>query len=219
MRVGSCEFSDISTFSFHPVKSITTGEGGMLTTNSKRLYEKIILYRNHCIKKRKIINTNLFFGYKIVDYGFNYRLSDINSALGISQLKRLKTFIKKRNKIANKYYDELSDLKDYVILPKRKEDIESAWHLFVLKINFDKLHISKDVLFKLLYQKGIITQVHYPPLYRHPVFKKLKRNFFIGTEKYFKSCLSIPIYPDLDDKKLRYITTTIKKIFLRSKKN
>ena len=172
LRVGSCKFSDISTFSFHPVKSITTGEGGMLTMNNKKLYEKVILYRSHCIKKKKIINTNLFLGYKIVGHGFNYRLSDINSALGISQLKRLKTFIKKRTKIANKYYNQLSDLKDYITLPQRKEDVESAWHLFVLKINFNKLNIGRNVLFKNLYQKGIVTQVHYPPIYKHPVFKK-----------------------------------------------
>ena len=218
IKVGSCKFSDISTFSFHPVKSITTGEGGMLTTNSKKLFDRIMLYRNHCMVKTKIKNTNLFLGYKIIDSGFNYRLSDINSALGLNQLKKLDKFISRRNQIAQIYYRELSNLKNFIILPIKKFDIQSAWHLFIIHINFNKLLINREKFFQILYKRGIITQIHYIPIYKHPIYKNLKNFLFENSERYFKTCLSIPIYPILKDKQVKYIAGVIKKIIQNFKK-
>jgi dTDP-4-amino-4,6-dideoxygalactose transaminase len=216
--VGCCKYSDLSTFSFHPVKSITTAEGGMITTNSKKLSEKIKLFRNHGILKKKIKNSNLFLGYSIVNLGFNYRLSDINAALGFCQLKKLDKFIKKRNQISIKFKKDLEVLKDIIKLPVQKKDIKNAWHLYILRINFDKLKINRQKLFVLLNKKGIITQVHYPPIYSHPVYKDLKKNFFTGTTKYYNSCLSIPIYPSLNIKEIRHITSSIKQIIDKYKK-
>lgn len=219
LKVGSCKYSDISIFSFHPVKTITTGEGGMITTNNKKIFEQIKLYRNHGIVRQKIKNTNLFLGYKITVVGFNYRLSDLNSCLGINQLKKIKKFIRIRNLIAKNYFKELSGLKNFITLPMIiNNDVLSAWHLYILKINFDKLTINRSDIYKILYRKRIVTQIHYYPIYNHPIFKNLKRNYFKGTEEYFNSCLTLPIYPDLKNKEIKYICDTVKQIIFKYKK-
>lgn len=218
IKVGSCKFSDISTFSFHPVKSITTAEGGMITTSDKKIYQKIKILRNHGMIRNKLKNTNKFLGYKIVDIGFNYRLSDMSSALGISQLKRIDKFIKKRNIISKKYFNKLSFLKDYIYLPDKKKDVQNAWHLFVLRINFNKLKINRVKFFKLLSSKGVNTQIHYTPIYNQPLFKDLKSNIFKGTEKYFNTCLSIPIYPELSNIQIKHVVNSIKLIINKYKK-
>ena len=136
--VGSCEHADISTFSLHPVKSITTGEGGLITTNNKSIFEKALLFRSHGIVRKK----NNHWEYDVISPGLNYRLSDLNCSLGISQLKKLNLFIQKRNKIAKIYFKLLKDI-DAIQLPILFKELSSSWHLFVIKINFSKLKKKK----------------------------------------------------------------------------
>ena len=139
-------------------------------------------------------------------------------ALGISQLKRIDKFIKKRNIISKKYFNKLSFLKDYIYLPDKKKDVQNAWHLFVLRINFNKLKINRVKFFKLLSSKGVNTQIHYTPIYNQPLFKDLKSNIFKGTEKYFNTCLSIPIYPELSNIQIKHVVNSIKLIINKYKK-
>tara|TARA_B100001057_G_C22860883_1_gene954467 strand:- start:2950 stop:4077 length:1128 start_codon:yes stop_codon:yes gene_type:complete len=203
--IGSCKFSDIATFSFHPVKSITTAEGGMVTTNNFKISQKLILLKNHGIFRKKSSKKKYEWSYKILFPGFNYRLSDLNSALGLSQLKDLKFFVSKRQKIA-KYYVKFFQKSDQV--NSKNFDKSSAYHLFI--VNFKK-NLRNQIIQKL-YKKNIITQVHYIPAYKHPYYKKKIKGKFKNAEIYYNTSLSLPIFPDLKINQLKKICKLIKKI-------
>ncbi len=217
--VGSCKFSDISTFSFHPIKSITTCEGGMITTNNKKLYEKMKLLKNHGILRKKSNKNNYFWNYKILLPGFNYRLSDVNCSLGNSQLKRLDQMISKRRDIAKLYNDKLKDFKTFINLPSQKSYNKTAFHLFLITFNLNKFKISRNEIIKKLFKSGIITQVHYIPVNNHPYYKKYRSVKLPGAAEYYKSCLSLPIFPDLKKSEINYICNKIKIIINKFKKN
>ncbi len=187
-KVGCCKYSDMAVFSFHPVKMITTGEGGAITTNNKQLDEKIELLREHGITKNATKFNNRNDGnwyYEQQELGFNYRLTDIQAALGISQLRRLDDFVEKRRKIAKQYFYQL----DSSILPYQHPDTNSSWHLFVIKINNRKATYNK------LKEQGIITQVHYIPVNVMPFYNKEKLK---NSDEFYQYCLSLPIYVDLE---------------------
>ena len=148
-------------FSFFPTKNITTTEGGMLTTNSKDHYQKIKKIIAHGIDNKK---KPVFWHREAVLAGHNYRLSDLNCALGYSQLKKINQIIQKRKYIANLYNEELKDLKPFVDIPKVSKDLESAWHLYIININFKKLKINRKILIQKLFKNRITTQVHYIPV-------------------------------------------------------
>jgi UDP-4-amino-4,6-dideoxy-N-acetyl-beta-L-altrosamine transaminase len=186
-KVGCCEYSDMATFSFHPVKMITTGEGGAITTNNKQLDEKIELLRTHGITKDMVKFDNQSDGdwyYEQQALGFNYRLTDIQAALGISQLKRLDDFVAKRREIAKRYCDKL----DNSILPYQHPDASSSWHLFVIKTN------NRKEVFEQLKKQDIMAQVHYIPVNMQPFYNMKKLN---NSYNFYKNCLSLPIYVDL----------------------
>ena len=186
-KVGSCEYSDMAVFSFHPVKMITTGEGGAITTNNKQLDEKIELLRSHGITKDVIKFDNKSDGdwyYEQQALGFNYRLTDIQSALGISQLKRLDNFVTKRRKIAKQYCDQLDD----DILPYQHPDTNSSWHLFVIQTK------NRKEIYQNLKEQEIMAQVHYIPV-NHQPFHNAK--ILINSDVFYQYCLSLPIYVDL----------------------
>lgn len=198
--VGNCLYSDVTVFSFHPVKIVTTGEGGIATTNDRTIAKKIDILRTHGITKNPLNMKNKLHGpwyFEQHDLGFNYRMSDIHAALGLSQLKRLNKFTKKRNQIA-KNYDLL--LKG---LPLRSQKIVnsnfSSYHLYIIRLNLEKIEKSKEAIFNSLRKKGIGVQVHYIPIHYHPFFQELnfKKGDFPNTEKYYEEALSLPIYPDL----------------------
>lgn len=219
LKVGCCRFSDISVFSFHPIKSITTGEGGMLTTNNKVLFNRINLHRNHGIVRKKSNKLKYHWHYKILTSGYNYRLSDISCALGDSQLSNLENFISKRQKIFNHYLKRLKSLNEYIFFPAKKEDQVSANHLFIIHLKLEKIKISRDLFIQKLYKKKILTQVHYIPVYDQPFYKKIIKSEFPNANKYYKSCLSLPIFNDLSFKDIDYISLSIKEIIEKFKKN
>lgn len=205
IKSGSSCNSDISIFSFHPVKHITTAEGGAITTNDKQIYEKILSLRNHGIIK----NANMkSWEYEMRDLGFNYRLNDISCALGISQLKRLDEFIDKRVQIAKKY-DEF--FKNSIIKPLYLYDGKSSYHLYVVRVDWETQSISKNDLFKKLKAKGISVQLHYIPINKQVFYK----NIGYGDEKtpmmdtYYKQCFSLPIYPDFSINEQEYVVQTL----------
>lgn len=210
--VGNCKYSDISTFSFHPVKSITTGEGGMIVTNKHDHYLKMKLLRNHGMEKKNYKGKNNW-SYEIKRIGFNYRMSDIQASLGVSQLKKLNQFITKRENIA-KTYDKLLTKFNINYTKIINKDVRSAWHLYLINLNFKKFKISRDYLIQKLHKKNIGVQVHYIPNYLQPIYKKFKSNLE-GAQRFYRNTLSIPIYPNLKKRDVKKIVLTLSKILLK----
>ncbi len=212
-KVGSCKYSDISTFSFHPVKPITTGEGGMITTNNKKIYEKLLLYRTHGIHKNpsKFENKKLAYDkynqrnmwyYEMKLLGFNYRITDFQAALGISQLTKLNRFTKKRNQIAKYYNFKFKNIK-FLRTPPNSKNVHHTYHLYTILIDFKKLGITKNQLMKYLYKKKIGSQVLYIPVFLQPYYKNkynYKSSDFPVSMEYYEQALSIPIFHGLKKK-------------------
>ena len=211
-KIGS--IADITIFSFHPVKTITTGEGGMLTTNNKEYFEKISLLRNHgIIKSRELHDKYGGWFYDIKNVGFNFRLTDIQAALGISQLKKAETFIKKRRNKWNKYKEALSKFPQ-LILPIEKKDSISAWHLFPIRIDSSQTKISRKELYQKLINAGIGVQIHFIPLHYLSFYRQFVgvNETFPVSENYYNSALSLPLYPALTQNEQFYVIGTLKKI-------
>lgn len=208
-KIGSCKHSDIAVFSLHPVKTITAGEGGIICTNNLKLHNKILLLRSHGIKR-----TKKHWIYDIEFCGYNYRLSDINCALAISQLSRISDLILKREKIFNYYKKKLSDFSKDVKILDFNSKIAPSYHLLLASFNFKRMKISKDFFIKMLMKKKIIVQQHYIPIFRFKKIFKQKINIrnYKGTINYYNNTISLPIYYDLSKKKIDYIMNTIKKI-------
>ena len=210
-RIGSCKHSDICVFSFHPVKSITTGEGGMVTTNNKIFAKKIKLIKNH-----NMIKSKNYWEYDIKKCSINYRLSDINCALGISQLKKIDKFLKARLEIYRYYSNQIKKSKFFsslITLPKYGSVKNSSHHLFLMNFNFKKAKKTKNSFIKYLNKNKIFPQFHYKPLNMFSFYKKKKSMQFPGSVKYFKEALSMPIFYELKKKELDYIVKKINLFF------
>ena len=213
-EIGSCKYSIASSFSFHAIKHVTMAEGGCVTTNNKIIAEKIRLKLSHGIirkqKSKKFLDP---WYYQINELGYNYRASELNCALGLSQLKRLSASINKRHKIANMYKKELQNI-SHISFPKYSfSNKYNAWHLFTILIDFKKLKIKKRDFMKKLMAKGIGTQVHYIPLFLQPIYREVNLKLYKGTMDYYEKNLSLPMYVSLKLNDVKYITGIIKKIF------
>lgn len=207
-KIGSCKHADISTFSLHPVKTITTGEGGIVTTNNLKIANKIHLLRSHGISR----NTKQYWKYDVLENGFNYRLSDINCALGLSQLKKINFFLRKRKNIYDKYLEELKNFNQHLNLPTYSKEIKSSYHLFLVNITFGKINKTKDHFLKYLIRNKILGQFHYIPIYKFSCYVGKKFNFK-GSEKYYNNSISLPIYVNLSKKDQYKIINTVKNYF------
>ncbi|MDF1875752.1 UDP-4-amino-4,6-dideoxy-N-acetyl-beta-L-altrosamine transaminase [Sulfurimonas sp. SAG-AH-194-I05] len=205
IKSGSCTSSDISIFSFHPVKHLTTAEGGAIATNSKEIYEKLLMLRSHGIMKTPDMKP---WEYEMKDLGFNYRISDIQCALGISQLKRLPEFIDRRFEIA-KIYDKAFE--NTIVKPLYTFDGKSSYHLYVVQVDFSKLNINKEILFNKLKEKNIGIQLHYMPINRQPYYKSLGygNENIPNMDKYYKECFSLPMYPLLSNEEQEYVIKSL----------
>ena len=212
-HIGSSVYSDISVFSFHPVKNITTGEGGMILTNNQKLSEKIHLYRSHGITRdtKKMINKEegLWY-YEQLLLGFNFRMSDIHAALGISQMNSLDKFISKRNELSQIYTKDLKGL-PLTIQRVRKEDL-SAWHIFVIRLKLSELKLSRLEIYNSLRNKGIGVNVHYIPVHLHPFYKNLgfNKGDFPNSENYYDGAITIPMFTKLKKKEIKYVIQALK---------
>lgn len=208
LKVGSCKHADISTFSLHPLKPITTAEGGIITTNNRSLAKKIKNFRSHGI----IRNPKSHWQYDILNPGYNYRLSDINSALGITQLKKIKIFLKYRREVYERYKAQLNKYKNIITFPSYNIENRPSYHLVLININFKGLKLNKDLFLRYLFRNNIICQFHYIPIYKFTLYKEKIKNLN-NSEAYYKSTLSIPIYHSLDKKKQNKVIKIIKSFF------
>jgi len=205
---GNGSYADAAIFSFHPVKHIACGEGGMVTTNNEKIYEKLKLLRSHGITRdlSKLNNNHGGWYYEMQILGFNYRLSDIQCALGISQLERAHENIEKRRQIAKNYFKFLKELP--IEIPQANYIEGHAFHLFVILVK-DRLE-----LYNFLKKMNILAQVHYIPIHKMPYYEdKYGEQKFENAELYYQKCISLPIYPSLEEKNQRYIIKTIKKFY------
>ena len=208
IKAGSCTNSDSSIFSFLPVKHLTTAEGGAITTNSKEIYEKLLILRNHGMVKTPDMKP---WEYEMRDLGFNYRITDVQCALGLSQLKKLPNFINRRIDIA-KTYDKA--FKNSIVKPLYIFDRKSSYHLYVVQVDFTKLGISKEELFLKLKEKEISIQLHYIPINKQPYYKTLGHGDEVTPvmDKYYEECFSLPMFPKLSDDELSYVIETLYKV-------
>ena len=205
-RVGT--LSDMTTFSFHPVKHITTGEGGMILTDNPKLYERLKLFRTHGITREENLLTKNDgpWYYEQRDLGFNYRITDIQCALGTSQMDRLPGFLEKRKKIAEQYNEAFAG-NNQIQLPYQKEGCDNAWHLYVIRVK----NGNRKEVFEKLRAAGIGVNVHYIPVYQHPYYRSHGYAQVVcpNAEEYYKECISLPMYPDLKEEEQEYV---IKKV-------
>jgi UDP-4-amino-4,6-dideoxy-N-acetyl-beta-L-altrosamine transaminase len=213
--IGCCEFSDLAVFSFHPVKIITTGEGGMILTNQEILYEKLMRLRTHGITRNPELMTKESRGswyYEQLELGFNYRMTDIQAALGLSQMNRLDEFVERRKFLANRYNELLQDLP--LILPWQHPDTDSSWHLYVIRLKLDKINKSHRQVFEELRQAGIGVNLHYIPVHTQPYYQNLGFQWgnFPIAEDYYARAISIPLYYGLSEEEQDYVINSLRKV-------
>jgi len=195
--IGSCQYSDITVFSFHPVKIITTAEGGLATTNDKELSERMQLFRSHGITRNPGLMSKLSEGgwyYQQVDLGFNYRMTELQAALGVSQMQRLDEFVTQRHTLQERYDSLLSGLP--IIKPHQNQDSYSALHLYPIQIDLDSVDKGREKIFDELRQNGIGVNVHYIPIHIQPYYLQFgfKVGDFPNSESYYNSAISIPLF-------------------------
>jgi perosamine synthetase len=215
-KIGSCKYSDMTIFSFHPVKSITTGEGGAITTNDKSLYKKLLALRSHGIyKNQAMTEKHGLWYYEMRTLGFNYRITDFQCALGISQLKKLNGFIKRRREIASIYNRELSNM-EKIVLPKEKPYVKSSWHIYCIRL---KDPANRRAVFEKLHKSGIRAQVHYIPVHLQPYYRKnfgYKKGNFSISEKMYEAAMSLPIFPKMSQAEVKYVIDTLKRVIYKN---
>lgn len=214
-KIGDCRDSDFVVFSFHPVKIITTGEGGMILTNSEDRYRALLRLRSHGITRDPEQMEGPGDGpwyYEQVDLGYNYRLTDVQAALGLSQLARIDQYVERRHEIAARYGSLLADLP--LILPWQHPDARSAFHLYVIRLRSESIKRSHLEVFKGMRDKGVLVNLHYIPVHTHPYYRKLgfKRGDFPEAEHYYREAISLPMYYGLTDSEQDYTAAALRSL-------
>ena len=209
IKSGSCVYNDVSVFSFHPVKHIACGEGGMISTNNSKLNSKLNLYRSHGTSKLNNSKKPDWF-YDITELGYNYRITDIQAALGLSQFRKIDAFIEKRRSLVKKYDKSFSNLPHCQPIQLNGRDV-SAHHIYVLRIDFATLKISRQFFMNKLFEKGIGTQVHYIPVPLQPYYKSLGGDLdhYSNAKNYYNEAISIPLYYSLSDAEQQFVIDSI----------
>lgn len=213
--IGSCQYSDVTVFSFHPVKIITTGEGGMALTNNPHLAERMALLRSHGITRDPKLMTHAPDGpwyYQQIELGFNYRMTELQAALGISQLKRLDAYVARRHELA-KRYDELLPAR-LVKLPRQHHDGYSSRHLYIIRLNIKALSAAHRVIFEDLRAAGIGVNLHYIPVYTQPYYQDLGVSAcdFPEAENFYREAISLPLYPAMTEQQQDEVINALDKV-------
>lgn len=210
VRVGSCSHSDMTVFSFHPVKTLTTGEGGAITTNDAELYRRLVMLRSHGITKDAAFMSTYQgpWFYEMQQLGFNYRMTDIQAALGRSQLGKLDRFMLRRQELVRRYHAELSDV-SWITTPDDSQDSETCFHLYVIRAEWDAIGLNRATVMERLREVGVGTQVLYIPVHTHPYYRQsfgYAWGDFPASEHYYEHSLALPLYPAMtDEDQLRVI--------------
>jgi UDP-4-amino-4,6-dideoxy-N-acetyl-beta-L-altrosamine transaminase len=213
--IGCCRFSDMTVFSFHPVKIITTGEGGMVLTNRRDLYERLIRYRSHGITRNPDMMKGDSHGpwyYQQIELGFNYRMNDLQATLGLSQLQRLDEFVSCRHHLARRYDEALRDLP--IILPYQHPDTHSAFHLYVIRLQLERIRKKRRQVFDELRAKGIQVNLHYIPVHMQPYYQKLGFNEgdFPAAEQYYREAITLPLFASLTEQDQDHVIDSIRMV-------
>jgi UDP-4-amino-4,6-dideoxy-N-acetyl-beta-L-altrosamine transaminase len=215
--------ADMTILSFHPVKAITTGEGGMVLTNNQEYYERLQTFRTHgIIKDPKKLQRNEGAWYnEMQDLGYNYRLTDFQCALGISQCKKLDQFIHRRREIAQQYTNAFKEVPE-IVTPYEKKDVRSAYHIYVIQLQLEKLRADRKAIFDALRAENIGVQVHYVPIHYHPYYQqnfKYKKGDFPYAEQYYKRAVTLPLFPKMANQDIEDVIQAVNKIiaFYRTK--
>jgi UDP-4-amino-4,6-dideoxy-N-acetyl-beta-L-altrosamine transaminase len=212
--IGNCQYSDITVFSFHPVKIITTGEGGMALSNDEELVKRLRLFRSHGITSDA---TNIhpkfsdeLWNYQQISLGFNYRMTDIQAALGLSQIQRIDEFVAKRRKLAMNYDEMLADLS--ILTPWQHPDSCSSYHLYPIRLRLSKINLTHRQVFEAMHAAGINVNLHYIPVYRQPYYEKMGfiKGYCPEAEQYFSEAISIPMFPSLMAAQQTHIIESLK---------
>lgn len=208
--------SDMTEFSFHPVKTVTTAEGGIITTNRKDLYEKLLLFRTHGITRNTEFMENKNEGpwyYEQIDLGYNYRITDLQCALGITQMDKLDEFIKRRKELVGMYNEYLSKI-DGVIIQKEEEFSDTSRHLYIMKLDLDKFKVGRKEIFEALLAENIGVNVHYLPVYLHPYYKKLgyEKGLCPNSEELYDSMITLPLYPGMSNDDFYDVINAVNKV-------
>lgn len=212
-KVGSCKYSDMTVFSFHPVKIITTGEGGMVLTNTEELYKKLVLYRSHGITRDAELMTHEADGpwyYQQIDLGYNYRMTDLQAALGCSQMDRLNEFVARRRYLVDRYNEKLKGLP--IKIPYVINDANPSWHLYIARVDFSKLSITKTELFANMKEKGVMLNLHYIPVHTQPYYEQLgfNKGDFPVSESYYEEAFTLPLYYNLTEEQQDEVINALK---------
>lgn len=214
-KVGSCRYSDMTVFSFHPVKIVTTGEGGIVLTNNKELYEKLKLYRSHGITRDSDLMTQEADGpwyYQQIELGFNYRMTDMQAALGCSQMDSLDEFVARRRYLVKRYNEKLKGLP--LRIPYQDEATNPSWHIYIIMVDFTKVKLSKKEIFARMRDRGIVLNLHYIPVHTQPYYQKLgfHKGDFPVSEKYYEEAITLPLYYDLTDEQQDEVIEALKEV-------
>ncbi|MBU8881200.1 UDP-4-amino-4,6-dideoxy-N-acetyl-beta-L-altrosamine transaminase [Bacillus sp. FJAT-29790] len=210
-KVGT--LADMTMFSFHPVKHITTAEGGMIVTDSAEYAEKLRLFRSHGIRNYDLSKDEGPWYHEMVELGYNYRMTDLHAALGISQMQKLDAFVQKRREIANVYNQEFSKLEG-VRVPFQLEGTKSSWHLYMLSLELEKLKVGRREIFEAMRAENIGVHVHYIPVYMHPYYQKLgyEKGLCPIAEQWYETALTIPLYPKMSSYDAESVVEVVGKV-------
>jgi UDP-4-amino-4,6-dideoxy-N-acetyl-beta-L-altrosamine transaminase len=213
--IGSCQYSDITVFSFHPVKIVTTGEGGMVLTNDVVIAEKMELLRSHGITRDSKLMTRESDGpwyYQQIDLGFNYRMTDLQAALGLSQMQRITEFVSRRHTIAKRYNHQLADLP--LVLPWHHPDSYSGLHIYVIRLKLGSISKTHREIFEAMRNAGIGVNLHYIPVHLQPFYQKMgfEKGDFSEAERYYAEAITLPLYPGLSEEEQDKVIAALKQV-------
>ena len=209
-RIGS--LSDMTIFSFHPVKHITTGEGGMILTNNREFYEKLKIFRHHGIVRDGLDNGSWY--YAIHDLGHNFRITDFQCALGISQMNKLDHFIQRRRKIAARYNEAFAEMAE-IVTPIEKENVKAVYHIYVIQLHLERLKAGRKEIFEALRAENIGVNVHYIPVHLHPYYQRkfgYKQGDYSKAERYYERAITLPIFPKMSEEDVEDVIKAVKKV-------